>query len=160
MLSVTQLVRLIHVRKSPKSALFILKLLRDVSWTIITFGNKIFTYFLILIQKNNGICIENGAFDEFSCNCSEPYGGRRCEIELCKTLKCMNDGFCSVYIVDGEREEICDCRKDISGEDIFIGDRCQTPAVCAGDPCLNGGSCSFANIDDPWQLCFTLIESD
>ena len=119
---------------------------------------------MTLTQKNNGICIENGAFEEFSCNCSEPYGGRRCEIELsnytsvttelCKTLNCKNGGFCSVYIVDGEREEICDCRKDINGTDIFIGDQCQIPAVCAGYPCQNGGSCRFSNIDDPLQDCF------
>ena len=110
-----------------------------------------FEYFGICL-KNNGTCIEHKAFEEFSCECPQHYGGRRCEIELCKEMNCKNGGFCSVYIINGKREEICDCRKQ-NGIDLFVGDTCEIPAVCGGNPCQNGGSCDMATIDDPLKAC-------
>ena len=63
-----------------------------------------FEYFGICL-KNNGTCIEHKAFEEFSCECPQHYGGRRCEIELCKEMNCKNGGFCSVYIIMGKEKK-------------------------------------------------------
>ena len=69
----------------------------------------------------------------------------------------MNGGFCSVYIVDGIREEICDCRKH-NGTDIFIGDNCEIPFICRGKPCQNGGKCHLTDLNDPLKARFRCLK--
>ena len=64
-------------------------------------------------------------------------------------MTCLNGGTCIVDDIEGEK---CDCRKQ-NGVDIFVGDVCETPAVCKGSPCQNGGHCDFA---DDLQECFIL----
>ena len=70
----------------------------------------------------------------------------------------MNGGFCSAYTINGFREEICECRK-YNGTDIFIGDNCEIPFVCRGDPCQNGGKCYLADLDDPLKASFICLKN-
>ncbi len=69
---------------------------------------------------NNGICINNNNYDyKFTCNCSYPFYGDRCQFKLntCKNITCSNKGICKVV---NNTIPMCKCFNGYSGHDCEI----------------------------------------
>jgi hypothetical protein len=85
---------------------------------------------------NSGICTPepNVNTTGFSCSCSYPFYGPRCEfVVACASSPCRNGGTCTGA---GASQFQCLC---VSG---YSGAVCQTEInECASQPCANGGTC-------------------
>ena len=62
---------------------------------------------------NNGECINNNDYN-FTCNCSYPFYGNRCQFKqnLCKGITCSNKGVC----YNNKTSYYCKCFKGYSGQ--------------------------------------------
>ena len=86
-------------------------------------------------KKNGGTCFDNGGTTKFSCTCDLPFVGERCEINLCESIDCKNNGTCVVNTETGAIVPECDC------PDNTVGETCEYRS-CGNDiPCLNDGTC-------------------
>uniref|UniRef100_A0A1X7UPV7 Uncharacterized protein n=1 Tax=Amphimedon queenslandica TaxID=400682 RepID=A0A1X7UPV7_AMPQE len=100
---------------------------------------------------NSGICTNvNGT--NFSCACSQAYGGERCEIKLfpdCLDMPCLNNGTCAELVGSGNiggsgagepgPRIYCQCPLGYAGEfcenitDLCVSSPCKNNATCIGD---------------------------
>ncbi|RDD45648.1 Deleted in malignant brain tumors 1 protein [Trichoplax sp. H2] len=84
--------------------------------------------------QNGGRCMTTYNGKAYSCNCSHPFSGQRCEITLaCSTNPCMNGGNCTNQ--GNGSTYACACPFP------YTGSNCATMLACANDPCMNGGTC-------------------
>lgn len=90
---------------------------------------------IIFVDKNSGICTDQEGTQNFTCDCSEPYIGRKCETHLCETINCVNNGTCSVEIIDAVSVPLCVCSNR------YQGDYCEND-LCDEINCING-NCSI-----------------
>ena len=96
---------------------------------------------MIIINKNEGVCIDNNGTYEFSCRCNGGFQGDRCDYDLCTETECFNGGKCiAVSINESNVEAQCSC---ING---FTGYLCQEH-MCEKLECLNGSNCTVAHSD-------------
>ena len=67
---------------------------------------------------NNGECINNNDYN-FTCNCSYPFYGNRCQfkINICQNIKCTNQGICKII---NNTIPTCYCFPGYSGDNCEI----------------------------------------
>lgn len=85
---------------------------------------------------NGGTCIE--AENEYHCNCTPPYYGKRCENHPCNPNPCKNGGICSVK----NSQFTCHCPPMFGGKKCKLSYTPQT-MPCPLQTCNNGGVCKI-----------------
>ena len=62
----------------------------------------------------------NGS-QEFKCECNDGFGGERCEMSLCPSDYCKNNGTCinEINSITSTVQWICDCPLQFTGKIIF-----------------------------------------
>ena len=95
---------------------------------------------------NTEFCSDVNESQEFKCQCKDGFAGKRCEVAVCSSNYCNNNGLCTIK---SEEEFNCKCNAG------FEGRRCETD-LCDDLTCQNGfceaGSCIcnayFINIEN------------
>ena len=100
---------------------------------------------------NTESCSDMNGSQEFRCQCMDGFDGRRCEVPVCSSNYCNNNGLCSLK--SDNEDDIdqlrCEC---IDG---FEGERCEID-LCDSIICENGdcdaGRCTcnegFINVEN------------
>ena len=97
---------------------------------------------------NTESCSDVNGSQEYRCQCMDGFNGKRCEVPVCSSKYCNNNGLCSINENDINPLH-CECY------DGFEGQRCEID-LCDGVTCENGlcdaGNCicgsGFINIDN------------
>ena len=87
---------------------------------------------------NTESCSDVNGSQQFKCQCKDGFDGRRCEVVVCSTNYCYDNGLCTIESNNGIKRWQCECF------DGFEGQRCEID-LCDGVICENGfcdaGSC-------------------
>ena len=86
---------------------------------------------------NTASCSDVNGSQEFKCQCEDGFDGQRCEVAVCSSNYCYNNGLCSIEDDNGIKRLQCECF------DGFEGQRCDIN-LCDSVICENG-SCDAGN---------------
>ena len=86
---------------------------------------------------NTASCSDVNGSQEFKCQCEDGFDGQRCEVAVCSSNYCYNNGLCSIEDDNGIKSLQCECF------DGFEGQRCDIN-LCDSVICENG-SCDAGN---------------
>ena len=94
-----------------------------------------------------------------NCICDFGYAGETCNIKVCESYPCHNNGTCLVELIDDKSAPLCQCSHENKIAK-YHGENCEMPGsnFCGGSPCQNGGSCTTI-IQGEIQACFIINES-
>ena len=91
---------------------------------------------------NTETCSDLNGSQEFKCQCKDGFDGQRCEVAVCSSNYCNDNGLCTIESNNGIEKLQCECF------DGFEGQRCQID-LCDSIICENGfcnaGECSCNN---------------
>ena len=97
---------------------------------------------LLIKQKNGGICSDDEGTSRFSCNCKPQYLGDQCEVDRCDFYQCQNNGTCIVALINDIPTPECECQGNYGGATCNLD-------LCSGIECANGtcirGTCQCNN---------------
>ena len=83
------------------------------------------------IGVNTESCSDVNGSQEFKCECKEGFDGKRCEIAVCTSNYCNNNGLCSIESHNDTKRLQCECYEG------FEGQQCEID-LCDGIFCGNG----------------------
>ena len=90
---------------------------------------------------NTESCSDVNGSQEFKCQCKEGFEGKRCEVAVCSSNYCNNNGVCSIKSDNQNDINQLQCICNYG----FEGQRCEID-LCDGVTCENGfcdaGSCT------------------
>lgn len=100
---------------------------------------------------NDGLCVNNIDFSDYTCICDENWTGPTCETAIpCgpEHVQCSAGRYSTCTNNAAYSDYTCTCETDASGYVLYKGKNCDTASRCNNqDPCQNGASCS-----DQWDV--------
>ena len=96
---------------------------------------------------NSESCSDVNGSQEFKCQCKEGFDGKRCEVAVCSSKYCNNNGLCTINEDDQLK---CECNEGFQGQrcEIELCDSiiCENGSCDAGICTCNQGYISIENI--------------
>ena len=79
---------------------------------------------------NTESCSDVNGSQEFKCRCKDGFLGKRCEVSVCSSDNCNNNGLCLINENNNDQMK-CVCNEGFGGETCEI-------TLCDGGMCENG----------------------